>query len=349
LNRTRSGAIVVWEWAGAYIGDRGLRVRCAGLFIVPDSPYEALRRSVCPLGTDGRAGNAPAVGEKATPTPSLPVPKLVRARCGLATVARCVVGPHTRLRRSRLRPDALPTPPRFETARSLPWVMGSAVAKRIQILLVEDNRLLRDAISAMLAEQPDLKVVAAVDTAPAALEQAGKVKPAVVLVDAALGDHDSHRLVSAIKHAAPEVRIIVMDVLPVPEDVHDFVNRGVSGFIAKDSTLDAFVSTIRSVASGTDVLPSALTNTLFSHIAKVAVGREQSEVLRALRMTHRERVVFDLVANGLSNKEIAQQVHLATNTVKGHVHNILEKLALHTRLQVAAYARRGGKSEHAEP
>lgn len=208
---------------------------------------------------------------------------------------------------------------------------------------------MRDGIRAMLAEQPDLIVVAAVDGAPAALEQAGEVKPAVVLVDAALGDHDSHRLVSAIKRAVPEVRIIVMDVLPVPEDLHDFVNRGASGFIAKDATLDAFVSTIRSVASGTDVLPSALTSTLFSHIAKVALGREQSEVLKALRMTERERAVFDLIADGLSNKEIAQQLRLATNTVKGHVHNILEKLALHTRLQVAAYARRGGKSAHPSP
>jgi len=62
-------------------------------------------------------------------------------------------------------------------------------------------------------------------------------------------------------------------------------------------------------------------------------------------MTERERAVFDLIADGLSNKEIAQRLHLATNTVKGHVHNILEKLALNTRLQISAFARSGGKSE----
>jgi len=223
------------------------------------------------------------------------------------------------------------------------------VGKRIPILVVEDNRLVRDGITAMLAEQPDLKVVAAVDRAPAALEQAREMKPVLVLLDAALGDHDSHRLVGEIKHAAPEVRIIVMDLLPVPEEVLDFVHAGVSGFIAKDATLDDFVSTIRSVASGTDVLPTALTGTLFSHIAKLAVGRKPSEVLGAVRMTERERTVFDLIADGLSNKEIAQRLHLATNTIKGHVHNILEKLALHTRLQIAAYARRGSKSEPPSP
>jgi len=223
------------------------------------------------------------------------------------------------------------------------------VAKRISILVVEDNRLVRDGIIAMLAEQRDLKVVAAVDRPPAALEKAREVKPEVVLVDAALGDHDSHRLVSAMKHAAPEVRIIVMDVLPVPEELHDFVNAGASGFIAKDATLDSFVGTVRSVANGTDVLPPVLTSTLFSHIAKLALSRNPTEVAEAVRMTARERAVFDLIADGLSNKEIGERLHLATNTVKGHVHNILEKLALHTRLQIAAYARRGSKSEPPSP
>ncbi len=213
------------------------------------------------------------------------------------------------------------------------------MAKRIPVLVVEDNRLVRDGLTAMLAEQPDLEVVAAVDRAPAAVARTREMKPTVVLVDAALGDHDSQRLVAELKEAAPEVRIIVMDVLPVPEDVLDFVNAGVSGFIAKEATLDEFVSTLRSVAGGTAVLPGALTSTLFSQIARLAVTRKQSEVIRAMRLSRRERGVFDLIADGLSNKEIAQRLHLATNTVKGHVHNILEKLALRTRLQVAAYAR----------
>src|SRR6266581_4956763 len=189
------------------------------------------------------------------------------------------------------------------------------MAKRIPVLVVEDNRLVRDGIIAMLAEHSDLKVVAAVDSAPAAAERAREMKPDVVLVDAALGDHDSHRLVVEIKDAA----------------------------------LDDFVSTVRAVASGMDVLPVGLTRTLFSHIAKLALGRKQAELIGSVRMTERERAVFDLIADGLSNKEIAQRLHLATNTVKGHVHNILEKLALHTRLQVAAYARSRSTSDPRRP
>src|SRR5437016_5632060 len=217
--------------------------------------------------------------------------------------------------RSLLRSDALPDATPNRRLQSQSRGKGSAVAKRISILVVEDNRLVRDGIIAMLAEQPDLRVVAAVDRPPAALEKARAVKPNVVLVDAALGDHDSHRLVSAMKHA----------------------------------TLDAFLGTVRSVASGTDVLPPALTSTLFAHIVRVAVARKSSDVINAVRMTERERAVFDLIADGLSNKEIGERLHLATNTVKGHVHNILEKLALHTRLQIAAYARSGGASDSPSP
>jgi DNA-binding NarL/FixJ family response regulator len=210
-------------------------------------------------------------------------------------------------------------------------------------LVVEDNRLVRDGIIMMLGEQPDLEVVAAVNGAPGTLERVRETRPEVVVVDATLGDHDSHRLVAAIKDAAPAVRVIVMDVLPVPEELHDFVSAGASGFIAKDATLDAFVSTVRWVASGTDVLPPAFTSSVFSHIAKLAMRRNKpAEVAEAVRMTARERAVFDLIANGLSNKEIGERLHLATNTVKGHVHNILEKLALHSRLQIAAYARSSG-------
>ena len=218
------------------------------------------------------------------------------------------------------------------------------MTKRISVLVVEDNRLVRDGIIAMLAEQPDLSVVAAVNGAPGAVERVRETRPEVVVVDAALGDHDSHRLVASIKHAAPAVRVIVMDVLPVPEELHDFVNAGASGFIAKDATLDAFVSTVRWVASGTDVLPPAFTSTLFSHIAKLALRREPTEVAEAVRMTERERAVFDLIADGLSNREIGQRLDLTTTTVKGHVHNIMEKLALHTRLQIAARSRGGSES-----
>jgi DNA-binding NarL/FixJ family response regulator len=102
------------------------------------------------------------------------------------------------------------------------------------------------------------------------------------------------------------------------------------------------VRTIRSVVQGVDVVPAALTGTLLSHIAQQALARHLPGVEQAVRMTKRERQIMDLIAEGLSNKEIAQRLNIATYTVKSHVHNILEKLALHSRLQIAAYTYKAG-------
>jgi DNA-binding NarL/FixJ family response regulator len=129
-----------------------------------------------------------------------------------------------------------------------------------------------------------------------------------------------------------------MDLLPVHEDIVEFVHVGVSGFIMKDATLDDLVTTIRSVAGGAHVLPPQMTGSLFSQIARDAVTKGRPDVLESVRMTPREREVINLIAEGLSNKEIASTLHIATHTVKSHVRNIMEKLTLHTRLQIAAYA-----------
>jgi len=210
----------------------------------------------------------------------------------------------------------------------------------IPILVVEDNRLVREGIVAILERQPDLAVVAVAEDAGGALHRVPETRPRVVLVDAGLGEHDSFSLVQHIRQAAPETRVIVMDVLPVPEDVVEFVMRGASGFVVKDATVEDFVLTVRSVAAGKEVLPAALTGTLLSHIATHAVGRPSPVATGGVRMTQREREVIDLIAEGLSNKEMARRLNLSTFTIKSHVHNILEKLALHSRLQVAAHAHR---------
>jgi two-component system nitrate/nitrite response regulator NarL len=212
----------------------------------------------------------------------------------------------------------------------------------ISVALIEDNRLVREGIAALLNQHPDLKVVAGGSTGDAALLR--KVKPQVVLLDLGLRNGDSLRIAGQVKTEFPESKVIVMDLLPVHEDIVEFVHVGVSGFIMKDATLDELVTTIRSVAEGAHVLPPQMTATLFSQIARDAVARGRPEVLESVRMTPREREVINLIAEGLSNKEIASRLHIATHTVKSHVRNIMEKLTLHTRLQIAAYAYKAGAS-----
>ncbi|MHB1687969.1 MAG: LuxR C-terminal-related transcriptional regulator [Ignavibacteriaceae bacterium] len=211
--------------------------------------------------------------------------------------------------------------------------------KKIQILLIEDNRLLRDGIAAMLKKQSDVNVVATVGNGENILLMIGKLKPNIVLLDLGLRSQNSLQVVKLIKEHFPETKIIVMDLIPLQADVFEFVQAGVSGFILKDANVAEFYKTIRSVFQGAQVLPPHLTGSLFSQIIEHAInGSKPSLIVESVRMTKRERQVIELIADGFTNKEIAQKLHLSTYTVKSHVHNILEKLSLHTRVQVANYA-----------
>ena len=222
--------------------------------------------------------------------------------------------------------------------------LDERVANRgtISVALIEDNRLVREGITALLNQLPDLKVVAGASSGDTVLLR--NVNPQVVLLDLGLRNGDSLRIAEKVKTEFPESKVIVMDLLPVHEDIMEFVHAGVSGFIMKDATVEDLVHTIRSVAQGAHVLPPQMTGTLFSQIARDAIARGRPEALDSVRMTPREREVINLIAEGLGNKEIAARLHIATHTVKSHVRNIMEKLTLHTRLQIAAYAHRDGAS-----
>jgi DNA-binding NarL/FixJ family response regulator len=206
----------------------------------------------------------------------------------------------------------------------------------ITVAIIEDNRLVREGMTHMLNELHDVKVVLAATSLEA--EMLREKNPRVVLLDVGLQNRNSLRLAEAVNKEMADCRVIVMDLLPVHEEIAEFVNAGVAGFILKDATFEDFVGTIRSVAEGARVLPPRMTGTLFSQIAQVAVRRGGAAALKAVRMTKREREVIALIAIGMSNKEIAQRLNIATDTVKSHVRNVMEKLALHSRLQIAAYA-----------
>ena len=215
--------------------------------------------------------------------------------------------------------------------------------EKVRLLLIEENRLLRDGLIAMLQKQRGLEIVAAVESTKHALHKAQELKPHVILLGL-----DFHA-VEAFRKQVPGAKVIVMNLMPTQEDVLEFVQVGASGFVLKDATAGDLLKTIRSVARGEKVLPSSLTESLFSRVVEHAGRMGESQLSESLRMTKREREVIELIAEGLSNKEIAQRLHLAVHTVKSHIHNILEKLMLHTRLEIAKYAhtkgiRRGSRS-----
>ena len=217
-----------------------------------------------------------------------------------------------------------------------PHTSRPAAPRMINVAIIEDNRLVREGIADMLNDLPDMRVVLADRTMDA--DSLRSADPHVLLLDVGLEEQDCLQLAETVQQELSQTRVIVMDLLPAHEEVVQFVNAGVAGFILKDASMEDFVDTVRSVADGARVLPSRMTSTLFSQIALGAVERGNAEVLEAVRMTQREREVIAEIAVGLSNKDIALRLNISTQTVKSHVRNVMEKLALHSRLQIAAYA-----------
>ena len=235
-------------------------------------------------------------------------------------------------------PEDVAEIPAVDETSQKPSAAPDAPKRSIAIALIEDNRVVREGLTVLLSRVSGLEVVHAgsgADFSP--IERA---RPHVVLLDIGLENGDSMALARRIGKDLPDSRVVVMDLLPTEEDVRDFIEAGVSGFVMKDASLDELVKTLRFVAGGSTVLPPNMTSSLFSQIASdVLAGRESGGATSdAVALTPREREVIDLISEGLSNKGIASRLDISIHTVKSHVRNVMEKLALHTRLQVAAWA-----------
>lgn len=210
--------------------------------------------------------------------------------------------------------------------------------KKITLLLIEDNRLLRDGMFSILKSHKDIDIIAASGDGKRTLAKIKQLKPNIVLLDLGLRSQNSLHVVEIVKSDFPAAKIIVMDLAPVQADILQYVKAGANGFILKDASLNDFLITIRSVSEGATILPPLLIDSLFSQIVDHAVRDGKTKLKDVVRMTKREREVIELLSEGMSNKEIGQKIHISTYTVKSHIHNIMEKLALHTRLEIANYS-----------
>jgi DNA-binding NarL/FixJ family response regulator len=210
--------------------------------------------------------------------------------------------------------------------------------RKIKIFLIEDNRILRDGIKAIINKQADLKIVAATEGNHDTLSKVRSLKPQVILIDLGLRNENGLRIVAILNKELPQTKLIGMGLIPSQQDIIEFVQAGAAGFILKDATIEDVLRTIRLVAQGIRILPPLLTGSLFTHIVNHALRKGKGKLADAVKMTKREREIVVLIAEGMSNKEIAGLLNLSTYTVKSHVHNILEKMALHSRLEIATHS-----------
>ncbi len=206
--------------------------------------------------------------------------------------------------------------------------------RKIRLTIVENNRILRERIVLMMKKQKNVEVLLASGNWEQVLSKAQKFKSVIVVIES--GHPNMIPMLESLK-LIPEARVIVTGIIALQADILELVKRGVSGFVLKEATFSHLLKTVRLVTRGAKVLPRALAGSLFSQIIEDRVIQDSLPPMDG-RTTTREREIISLIREGMSNKEISQRLHIATYTVKSHVHNVLEKLALRNRLQLLVHA-----------
>jgi DNA-binding NarL/FixJ family response regulator len=205
----------------------------------------------------------------------------------------------------------------------------------IRILLVEDQTLMRQGLRTILDLEPDLQVVAEAADGEAGLHKALALHPDVVLMDIQMPGINGIEATTAICAAWPQARVIILTTFGRDEYVFQGVRAGAVGFLLKDTPADNLVQTIRRVHAGEVFIQPEIASRLLRELIQ-----PQSTPLEPL--TDREREVVLLLAQGFSNREIAEKLVVTEGTVKNHVSNILAKLQAENRTQAAEIARRYG-------
>jgi len=206
------------------------------------------------------------------------------------------------------------------------------------MVLIDENPSTRKGVLAHIRAEPGFRVLAASAEIEVALQKVQQARPDLVLLNLLRKNGDALTLAGALHGEAPESRVVIMGLKSLHEDVAGFVRAGVSGFVMADTSFDRFLSTIHSVAGGIRVLPLELTHSLFGQLHGHGVRTSPKRPLQLGRLTNRERAVTDLIVRGLGNREIAARLSIALHTVKSHVHKVLSKLAVNSRLEVAAFS-----------
>jgi len=218
----------------------------------------------------------------------------------------------------------------------------------ISVLLVDDQGLVRSGFRMIIDAQEDMEVVGEAGDGRAAVEEAARLHPDVVLMDVRMPEVDGIAATRTIVGERPAARVLVLTTFDEDRIVYDAMKAGASGFLLKSAPPAQFVEAVRTVASGEALLAPSVTRRLVEDFVRRPPPGDGTadEALRDL--TEREREVLELIGRGLSNSEIASKLFVSGATVKTHVNRILSKLGLRDRVQAVVLAYETGVAQAAD-
>jgi DNA-binding NarL/FixJ family response regulator len=214
----------------------------------------------------------------------------------------------------------------------------------VRVLVADDQSMVRAGFRMLLAGEPDIEVVAEASNGLEAIDKASRFHPSVVLMDIRMPELDGLEATRRILAADDKTRVLILTTFDLDEYVYEALRAGASGFVLKDDPPEQLLAAIRTVAAGDALLSPSITKRViqqFTAIPRPTPPEAFDE------LTTREQEVFRLIANGLSNPEIARELYISEATVKTHITHILQKLDLRDRVQAVVLAYQTGLFEPA--
>jgi DNA-binding NarL/FixJ family response regulator len=205
-----------------------------------------------------------------------------------------------------------------------------------RILIAEDHRLVREGLRALLQTNPDLEIVGEVDNGRDAVRFSGEAAPDLVLMDLSMPGMNGIEAIAEIRARYPKVKVLVLTVHANEEYIHACIRAGANGYIVKDATREEFMGAVNDVLQGHTHLCAAATEKIvawFMNGAKVTEARSPWDAL-----THRERQILQLIAEGQTNKGMAKFLSISPKTVEKHRASLMAKLDVHSTAGLTAYA-----------
>ena len=205
-------------------------------------------------------------------------------------------------------------------------------------MICDDHALFRRGLSMVLEAEDGIEVVGEAEDGEPPWPAVEELAPDVVLMDVRMPKRSGIDATRAIAEAAPATRILMLTVSDEEEDLYEAIKAGAAGYLLKEISIEEVAGAIRAVVSGQSLITPSMASKLLAEFGNLSKKAEARQAVPTPRLTSRELEVLKLVAQGMSNKEIATELYISENTVKNHVRNILEKLHLHSRMEAVVYA-----------